>query len=82
VLDKTSTAANEGLTEYKKTYADALSQLQNFVGKSDALRILSNSQYSDWRNKANSDMKALKRRGIANRTYPNVTQTPPAPKKK
>lgn len=82
VTDDPTTAANETQVEYKKTYADALAQLQNMLPKSDALRVLSNSQYSDWRNKANADMKLLKRRGIANRKYPNVTQTPPAPKKK
>lgn len=55
----------EKSTEYKRTYADALRGLTQYMSRSDALRILKKSEYSDWRDKANVDYSRLKRRGVA-----------------
>lgn len=54
----------EKSTEYKRTYADALRGLTQYMSRSDALRILKKSEYSDWRDKADVDYSRMKRRGV------------------
>lgn len=60
----------KSLAPYKRTFDDAVRGMMLFTSKSDALRILSHSEYTDWRSKARAMLTRLKRRG--------TTKEPPA----
>jgi hypothetical protein len=54
------------LRVYRRTYDGAMRTLiQTGVPRSDALRILKNSEFASWRNRASQEFDRLKRRGAA-----------------
>lgn len=58
-----TTGTNEATTQYKRTYVGAYrTLLQAGMTRSDALRMLSQSTYTDWAEKASTDLRQLKRR--------------------
>jgi hypothetical protein len=52
----------DNTSEYKRTFDEALRGLTNYMSRSDALRILKKSEYSDWRDRANQYYARMKRR--------------------
>lgn len=52
----------DDIRNYQRLFADALQGMQQYTSKSDALRILMKSPYSDWRKKATAEYNKLKRR--------------------
>ena len=74
--DETVGTADD-VADFQKLYADAYNGLLNYTGKSDALRILMRSPYSDWRKKAKAEYNKLKRRpGNNPSTGGNLTKYP------
>lgn len=69
VPDNPATAVNEakpatkGSEAYKRTFDGAMRVLELHMSRSDALRILQKSNYSDWRARANYLTQRSKRRG-------------------
>jgi hypothetical protein len=66
VPDDPNTPENEAKGPYKRTFDAALRKLtQAGMSRSDALRMLQQSDYSDWRERATQMYSRLKRRGGA-----------------
>lgn len=79
VADDPATEKDESATEYQKLFADALRGMQQYTSKSDALRILMKSQYSDWRKRATAEYNRLKRRPSKKRGVPGYEPNPRNP---
>lgn len=85
ISDDPSTPQNEGKPAvkgsptYRKLFDDALRGMTQYMSRSDALRILTKSNYSDWRAKANYLLQRAKRRGRSGPVQPG-RPTPADPK--
>lgn len=50
-------------TTYQRLFDDALRGMTRYTSRSDALRILATSEYTDWRARAKQLLQRMKRRG-------------------
>lgn len=75
--DDPNTTKNEAMGGYSRLFADALIGMQQFTSKKDALRILSHSQYADWRARAKAYLAYMTRYSSNNPAHGNPVPNAP-----